>query len=262
VTITRLANGQSVTATSSAVVVNAPSTLSGQLNPLSDTGVSDTDGITAINQPTFNGTAQPYAIVEFFGRRSDQAQPVLLDQAIANANGAWNITVGALPDGVYTFSVTETPPTGLPTTPVPVTPESLVIDTVPPVVVAAHSQQSSGWITVLLKDYFSGLNSASLINPNNYALLIAQGRRIRPSNVTIVPNATVRPTDPITVALQFNVARRIHAGRVIALGGINDLAGNRLRREYVKASPADDPPSAVLTRARIAPRAHHHRHLG
>jgi hypothetical protein len=256
VTITRLANGQSVTATSSAIVVTAPYSLSGQLNPLSDTGVSNSDGITAINQPTFNGTAVPYAIVELFSRRSDQAQPVLLGQAIADANGAWNVTVGALPDGVYTFSATEIPPTGLPTTMVSLTPGSVVIDTIPPVVVAAHSQQTSELITVVLRDYISGLNPASLMNPANYALLGLHGARIHPSTVTIVPNAMVRSTDPITVALQFSGARRIHGGRTIALGGINDLAGNRLQREYVKTS-VNDPSTAGQHFRRLAARARH-----
>jgi hypothetical protein len=257
VTITRVANGQTVMVTSSAIVTTASFTLSGQLNPLSDTGVSNTDGITAINQPTFNGTAMPYAIVELFGRRSDQAQPVPLGQAIADANGAWNVTVGALPDGPYTFSVTQTPPTGLPTTMVALSPTSVIIDTIPPFVVAAHSDQGLGLFTVVLRDLITGLDTASLTNPANYALLGPHGTRFHPSTVTVVPNAIVRATDPITVALQFGEARKIHA-RTIALGGIRDLAGNRLPREYVTTTPASASSSGTHHALHIAARARHH----
>jgi hypothetical protein len=59
------------------------------------------------------------------------------------------------------------------------------------------------------------------------------------------------------MALQFNVARRIHGGQLIALGGINDVAGNRLLREYVKTSPVNDPPLGAQNRARLALRLRH-----
>jgi hypothetical protein len=130
VTITRIIDNQTATATSTAVVVNAPFVLSGQLNPLSDTGPSNTDGITAINQPTFIGTADPFSIVQLYARRSDQAEFVLLGQAIASVGGSWHLTVGALPDGAYSIAVAEIPPAGPPTPMVPLTPGSqLVIDT-------------------------------------------------------------------------------------------------------------------------------------
>ncbi len=256
VTIVRVANGQTVMATSAAVVVNAPSALSGQLDPQSDTGVSGTDGITSINQPAFTGTALPYAIVQLFGRRSDQAQPVFLGQAVANANGAWSLSVGALPDGVYAFSASQIPPTGLPSPMVALTPGSVTIDTVPPTVLGVTFVPGTRLIDVVLKDALSGLDLASVANPANYALLGPHGTRIHPSSVTIVPNATVRPGDPITAALQFSTAVRPHAGQIVALAGISDLAGNRLRREYVRSSPGNGQPSAAQASGHLAARLH------
>jgi hypothetical protein len=257
VTITRIINGQTVMANSSAVVVNAPSVLSGQLDPLSDTGVSNTDGITAINQPAFIGTAMPYAIVQLYARRSDQAQPVLLGQAVANANGAWNLAVGALPDGVYQFSASEIPPTGLPSPMVALTPGSVIIDTVPPVVLAVIAQHGSSVVSVAVRDVLSGLDPTSVTNPANYALLVTHGARIHPSTVTIVPNAMVRPGDPVTVALQFDRAVRIHEGQTIAVGAISDLAGNRLPREYFHIGIVGGGLPAAQSSVRGAARIHH-----
>jgi hypothetical protein len=260
VTITRIADGQTVTANSTAVVVTAPSSLTGKLSPISDTGVLNTDGITAINQPEFTGTAIPYAIVQLYGRRSDQAQPVLLGQAIANAQSMWSLSVGALPDGVYSFSVVEIPPTGLPTQMFPVSPGSVTIDTVPPAVVSATAPQNSGLVFVVFKDVLTGLDLTSLTNPAKYALLGPHGSRFHPSSVTIVSNATVRPGDPVTVALQFSFARRSHAGQTIALGGIADLAANRLPREYIKVAPASDGPIAAGRVGRVHLRIRHGQH--
>jgi len=237
-----------------------PVPLSGQLDPLSDTGASNTDGITAINQPTFEGTAQPYAIVELFARRSDQAEPNVLGQAVANVLGDWNLSVGALPDGVYSFSVAEIPPTGLPTTMVALTPGSVVIDTVPPTVLAATARRGSGQIRVVLKDSLSGLNPSTVSNPANYALLGPDGSRIGASSAIILPYATVRASDSITVALRFNGVAKIQRGVTIALGGITDLAANRLAQEYVKVSLVSDGPSAAQHSVRIAAGVHHGHH--
>jgi len=51
---------------SQAVVQTQPFT--GRLDPLSDTGESNSDGITNINQPTFSGTAQPYSLIQIYSK--------------------------------------------------------------------------------------------------------------------------------------------------------------------------------------------------
>jgi len=237
-----------------------PVPLSGQLDPLSITGASNTVGFTAINQPTFTGNAQPYAIVELFARRSDQAEPNVLGQTVANVVGGWNLSVGALPDGVYSFSVAEIPPTGLPTPMVALTPGSVVIDTVPPTVLAATARQGSGQIRVVLKDSLSGLNPSTVSNHAHYALLGPDGSRIGASSAMILPYPTVRTSDSITVALQFNGVTKFKRGLTIALGGITDQAGNGLAKEYMKVSLVSDGPSGAHHFSRIAARVHHGQH--
>ena len=71
------------------VLVNAPTgTFSGGLDPASDTGVSNTDGITSINQPTFRGTATPYAVVQLLARPQGQSDLVSLGQTVADPKRA------------------------------------------------------------------------------------------------------------------------------------------------------------------------------
>ncbi len=262
VTIVRNVDGNTITVNSSASVVSGSNVLSGQLDPLSDTGVSNSDGITAINQPTFTGTALPYAIVQLYGRRSDQAQPVLLGQAVTSVTGIWQMSVGALADGVYSFTAAQIPTTGLPTTMTSLTPSSVIIDTAPPTVVSASVTRGSDQINVTLKDALSGLNLTSLANPLNYALVGRHHGRIHPSSVTIVSNASVRTNDPITVALQFSGLGEFRGAQKIALGGITDLAGNPLPKEYIKAikviSGTPVAPQAVRVSARHPHRGQRH----
>ena len=251
VTIVRASDGLTVTANSTGVVVNASYALSGHLDPLSDTGVSNTDGITSINQPTFDGTAVPYAIVQFFARRSDQAQPVLLGQAIANANGVWHLAVGALPDGVYSISLLQIPPDGLPSA--MASAGQVVIDTKSPTIISATIGRHSGQVAITFQDNLSGLDPTSLTNPANYAFVRHHGPRLQPSSVTVVPNATVATSDPVTVLLRFNVPPKDLTGRTVALGGITDLAGNPLGHQYVKLTPVGH----GSPDARHAARVHH-----
>jgi hypothetical protein len=216
-------------------VMVAPA-LSGHLDPLSDTGASNTDGITAINQPTFIGTATPYAIVSLFARRADQAQPVLLDQGIASALGNWHISQGALPNGAYSFNVAQTPPTGPPSTMTALTPESVVIDTVAPTALAATTVRGRAQIRVVLKDNLSGIDQTTAANPANYALVLPHGVRVGAMRATILAYPTIQASDPITVVLQFNSLPGIQKGLTIAFGGITDLAGNPLSREFIKVT--------------------------
>ncbi len=256
VTIVRNSDGATATANSTGVVVSAPSTLSGQLDPLSDTGVSNTDGVTAINYPSFFGTATPYAVIQFYGRLSDQAQPVLLGQAVANALGGWNFAVGALPDGAYMFSVTQIPTNGPPSAMTPLTPFPVIIDTVSPLVVATSGSTNTAQIGIVFKDNLSGMDRSTISNPANYALVGPHGGRIHPTSVAIVPNATVAPSDPVTVILQFSQLPKDRAHLKVALGGITDVAGNALGQELVTV-PMTRSVHSSMSALRLAARTRH-----
>ena len=77
-----------------AAAIAPPSTP--DLSPDSDTGISDTDDLTADNTPSFSGTAEPGSAVELLADGSS------LGSTTANNNGNWLFTVpdaSALPDG-------------------------------------------------------------------------------------------------------------------------------------------------------------------
>ncbi len=75
------------------------------LNDISpDTGLSDTDGITDDNHPTFSGTTEPFAVVELYLSGSNQA----FGATEADINGDWSFTVGQ--PGTVTYPGATLPP--------------------------------------------------------------------------------------------------------------------------------------------------------
>ena len=239
-TVTRGLDGQQAKASGTVAVVGRTNVLTGRLAPASDTGALD--GITAINQPTFLGTATPYAIVTFYSRRLDQAQPVALGQAITDAAGAWNITVGALPDGAYDVAATVTPPGNQPGPLVLLTPGArLVIDTTPPVATSVRYDPGTGVVTLTLKSGPGNFDPAGLLDPAHYSLSAGGRSRAYPTAVTVGPTAQALQSGTVSVALRFDRPGRSMAGRrgaALALESITDLAGNPLSTRHLTLGPA------------------------
>ena len=137
VQVVRSVDGETASANVTVLVNAASGTFSGMLDPASDTGVSNTDGITSINQPTFVGTATPYAIVQLLARPQGQSNLVSLGQTVTDPTGQWSLTVGPMLDGVYSIFANVAPPQGFPIQVVPISPNNqIVIDTVGPRVVS------------------------------------------------------------------------------------------------------------------------------
>lgn len=77
----------------------------------SDTGLSDTDNVTALNRPILLGTGEANAAVRIFARNvvtgavqwvgTGQVQSDESDGNAANGIGIWQVTIGPLDDGVY-----------------------------------------------------------------------------------------------------------------------------------------------------------------
>ncbi len=93
-------------ATVSAPVVS----ITGQLNPLSDSGVSNTDGITNINTPNFFGMTQPGATVVVYAstNASRYTVRVPVGTGVADTAGRWSINTILLNDGEYLMSAEAT----------------------------------------------------------------------------------------------------------------------------------------------------------
>lgn len=71
------------------------------LNTTSDTGVSDSDHITADNTPTFSGTAESGSTVTLYANGQSVG-------TVLAAAGNWSITTSALADGDYTITARAT----------------------------------------------------------------------------------------------------------------------------------------------------------
>jgi hypothetical protein len=126
----------------------APSTP--DLDPSSDSGISNSDNRTNDNTPTFNGTAAPNTTVQIFSSLGGGF--VLRATGVANASGLYSITVPAgnpLPDGGHVTMAAATvdningPPSFL---------TSVLIDTASPVVdrvVVAGTAWTANFLTFL-----------------------------------------------------------------------------------------------------------------
>jgi hypothetical protein len=228
VAVVRSVDGETASAVVQ-VLVNAPTgTFSGGLDPASDTGVSNTDGITSINQPTFRGTATPFAVVQLLARPQGQSDLVALGQTVADPSGQWSLTVGPMLDGVYSIFANIAPPQGFPNQVVPLSPNNqIVIDTVGPSVVSVVADPRNHQILVSFQDKLSGLDLATLTNPANYVLIGPHPRRVAPLTVSLVPSAAVLTSDPQMVLIDTNSPFPVRGLKIVP-GGIRDIAGNPL----------------------------------
>ena len=73
----------------------APTTTSPQLLPSSDSGMSQADGVTNIQQPAFVGVAGPNEAVRIL------SNGLLVGEGVAGPDGRWEITIEPLTDGIY-----------------------------------------------------------------------------------------------------------------------------------------------------------------
>jgi len=231
--------GSTLTVPVTANVNDIPMSLTGQLNPLSDSGKSHTDAITNVPRPNFYGVTQPYANVTLF------ANGIQVGQAEAASDGYWTITSNALADATYAITATAVDQFGLTKTTSPVTiVPSLVIDTVGPRVTAASYNRLTDTATFTFEDLQadgvtpgSGLLVQSLSDAANYSLNRVHAR---PAGTFIVTSINVTPgSEDVTVV--FNNGTAIKGGyfQVIAraesallASGIQDVAGNALDGEY------------------------------
>ena len=76
------------------------------LDAASDTGASNSDGITNDNTPTIKGTAEANSTVSIYNGST------LVTTAPADNSGAWSITTSTLSDGTYSFTTTATDKAG------------------------------------------------------------------------------------------------------------------------------------------------------
>jgi ELWxxDGT repeat protein len=188
------------------------------LDPGSDSGVSDMDNVTNDNTPTFSGAAPAGTTVRLF------ADGVEVGSAVAVAGGGWTIIAPVLADGAHRFTATATDAAGN-ASPVSA-PLLATIDTAPPTV------QSGAF------DYLVAPHAVGVM----FAEDVAGAGAI--ANVTLENLTTSQPVSPAQMALVYDAAARqsrltfpgLPGGLLLdgkyrltfAGAGITDLAGNAL----------------------------------
>lgn len=226
------AGGESTTVTNK-VVVTPSLSLSGALDPTSDTGSSNVDGITATTQPRFQGNATPNVLVQLFATRQDGGTPFPIGQGVADAQGRWSVTSLPLAEGAYQITARATSADGRVLPPVAIAVGNaggpLVVDTTGPRVVGLTLNPLNAQIQVSFGDNLSGLAGLGTLSSNGASLQ----RLVR-------SRATTIPTWPLSVSndgrsVLLGLSRPLGNGRYtfrINAAGVRDVAGNALDGEY------------------------------
>jgi hypothetical protein len=215
-------------------VGEAPIHLTGALDPASDSGVSNADGITYVVQPTFRGTSEPNSAVTIYVNNVTIGVWKAVGNTTADASGFWTITTSTLNDGTYKVAAYALDSSGgahaLITLP------NLTIDTVGPRVMGVSIDSKHGAAVIILQDDASGLNLTPLGNSHIYALTQISARPSRiwsPTRVALIPPVT--PNSALAVMLTFNKGKKITKGQYVLSinpGVVRDIAGNLLDGEF------------------------------
>jgi uncharacterized repeat protein (TIGR01451 family) len=238
-------DGAQLTVNNTASVADRPIVLTGQLNPISDSGLSTgTPNVTNVRQPDFFGTSEPFSVVTLDASLLPSGPLVPIGQVQAGSDGSWNIVSKAvLADGHYAITATAVDQFGVTTTATPtVINSNLLIDTVGPVIAGVNSNRLNGQVDYIIKAPVNPNGSApagvwmqSLLDSSNYLLTKVHANKAFPGK-WVVTNVivTADPTIPFAydVAVTFNGGNEIRGG--FYLFTIRD-ASNEIRR--CKTSP-------------------------
>jgi hypothetical protein len=177
------------------------------LDPASDTGPSDTDGVTSDTTPTVIGTAEAGSTVQAFVDRG--FGPVFIGEAVATG-GAWSITP-TLPLDPGTYAVTARATDAAGTVSLASAPFTLVVDTTGPTLTitspGSPTNASPIPFTVTFSEAAAGFTAADVQIANGTLASFTQ-----PTPETFIVSVTPSADGPVTVTVPGGVA--------------TDLAGN------------------------------------
>ncbi|MDG3004585.1 Ig-like domain-containing protein [Paludisphaera mucosa] len=237
--------------------------LSGRLAAASDSGVSDSDGITNVTLPTFQGTnAIAGAFIEIFATTPGLGGTTTrLGTAFADAAGAWTVaSTVPLADGSYTIQAvstsTSTFANGLATITSP-----LVVDTLGPRVWNVTADVLRGEVGVAIRDYGgiadggSGLDLARVRDAASYAYATAGGVAQTIASASVSPGSNNGPQN-----ITLHMGSRLRSGNFVLTvftsagraAGIRDIAGNPLDGAFSGAFPSGGANTGGDFRARLS----------
>ncbi len=248
-------DGSTLTVKNTANVADIPITLTGVLNPTSDSGLSTgTPDVTNVSQPDFFGTSEPFSLVTLLATPLAGGTPFQIGQGHAGNDGSWNIaSTIKLADGHYQITATAVDQFGVTHTAAPtVITSNLLIDTHGPVVSGLFFNRLNGQVDFTIKDPGStpsGVWLPSILDSANYQLTKVHANKAYPGK-WVVTNVTATP-DP-TTANAYDVAVTFNSGAILQGGfylftirdsssgnsSVQDLAENHLDGEFYGAFPS------------------------
>jgi uncharacterized repeat protein (TIGR01451 family) len=239
--------GAKLTIDNTASVADNPIVITGQLDPRSDSGFSNMDGITNVTRPNFYGTSEPFSHVSLFATPTGGGPLIPIGQTQAGSDGSWDIVSNLLADGSYTITATAVDQFGVTTAgPVTITDgysDTLVIDTVGPKVSSVFFDRQNGSIDIVFTDQGAGMNVASVIDAANYSLTKAHTR----PGTYLVNALPTSGTNPLSVTAVINAGHTLRGGfytftiyaeSVLKKAGVQDIAGNALDGEFYGYFPS------------------------
>jgi hypothetical protein len=225
-------------------VADVPIVLTGRLDPASDSGISNSDGITFVRQPTFLGMSEDLSRVTLSAQNVLGGPALSLGGTTADPSGFWQITSGvALSEGSYTITAMAVDRNGVTTASTLL--GTITIDTVGPRVTNLGFAQFPGRLVVSFQDDRSGLAQAPLTDGRNYRV---EKPHLRPGRLLVGDLSVTPPTGPI--GPQTVTAPLTNKGRANLRGGtftvtvfdsdlgITDVAGNALDGEFFGRFPS------------------------
>ena len=225
-------------------VADVPIILTGRLDPASDSGVSNSDGITFVQQPTFFGTSEDLSSITLSAQNTAGGAPIALGGTTADLNGNWQLTSQvALPDGQYVITATAVDRNGVTTASTVIA--TIVIDTIGPRVTAFGFTQNPGRLFVQFQDERSGLAQAPLTDGRNYQI---EKPHLRPGRLLVRSLTATPPTGPtnpqtVTAVVTNRGSSNLGSGTFTVTVfnsplGITDVAGNPLDGEFYGRFPS------------------------
>jgi hypothetical protein len=239
----RLAEPGIINAIQTAAQALSAGLVSGSLDPTSDTGPSNSDGITNDNTPTYTGTAPAGSRVQIFARRIEDGTFSLVGEVVTDATGRWSITTQPLAGGNYRITANIIPPNG-PGAPTALDNLTVVTavtqpppptDTTPPILTNLQRFGFHAMPTRIALSFSEALDPARATDLRNYTLLDAGPDRrfgTTDDHSIALRSATYDTTTNTVTLAPVRRLKLANPYQVIVRGsgtaGVTDLAGNLL----------------------------------
>ena len=233
-------NPNVLTFTRGITVNEVPIILNGHLDASSDSGISNSDGITNVVQPTFVGTSEPLSTVAIDAVPGAGGNIIRLGTATTDSSGAWIITSAVpLADGTYTINAHAVDRNNA--TKANTVLGNVTIDTVGPRVMNFLFNRPAGEVNVTLQDDRSGLAQQSIIDNAFYSITKPRLNNGTYLFTSLTASPSNGPTAPQMVTGVINNHLKLRGGVytfTLTSGGVTDVAGNALDGEFYGYLPS------------------------